>query len=204
VNPLSTDAVEAAAAGMERFYGLPSDGYHQLLLYRTDLFAAQGLAPPDNYAAMLAAAAGTTDRENARAGWVIPTESNLVTTHQAFEQIALANGCELIDDAGEVQLLSPACREAIQFYYDIVHDYSPFGVQTDTSARNAYLAGRTGMIMAPPSVLPMIAGLDEKSPPPARSARKTAIIYAKTPASSRHSAVRDQKRHRRRTVKSGF
>ncbi|MBK8984903.1 MAG: extracellular solute-binding protein [Chloroflexi bacterium] len=139
---------------------LPSDGYHQLLLYRQDWFTERGLATPDNYAAMLAAAEAIYDRENLRSGFVIPTESNLVTTHQAFEHLAAANGCQLLDAAGEVLLLQPACQEAINFYYNIVHQFSPIGVQTDTSARNAYLEGRTGMIMASPRILPMLAGLD--------------------------------------------
>jgi len=138
---------------------LPSDGYHQFLLYRQDWFNERDLATPDNYEAMLAAAEAIYDRENLRSGFVIPTESNLVTTHQAFEHLATANGCQLINEAGEVLFLDPACQEAINFYYNIVHQFSPIGVQTDTSARNAYLEGRTGMIMASPRILPMLAGL---------------------------------------------
>lgn len=139
---------------------IPSDGFYQLILYRTDWFAQENLPPPSNYEAMFAAAEATTDRENLRSGLVIPTESNLVTTQFAFEQIALANGCELIDEKGEVTILSEACAEALDFYFRIVNQFSPIGVQTDTSARNAFLNGRTGLIMASPGILPMVAGLD--------------------------------------------
>lgn len=153
-----------AALGLVQVEGgiaaLPSDGFHQLLLYRQDWFAERDLAAPDNYAAMIAAAEALYDRENLRSGFVIPTESNLLTTHQAFEHLAIANGCQMVNTAGEVLLLSPACEQAVNFYYDIVHQFSPIGVQTDTSARNAYLEGRTGIIMAPPSLLPMLAGLN--------------------------------------------
>lgn len=155
----------ALVAGDNQITALPSDGARQLLVYRTDWFEQNNLAPPDDYAAMLAAAEATTDRENLRAGFVIPTESNLVSTHQAFEQIALANGCELIDEKGEVLLPQPSCREALAFYYSIVHQFSPIGVQTDTSTHNAYLAGRTGLIMVSPAILPQLAGLDPASPP---------------------------------------
>jgi multiple sugar transport system substrate-binding protein len=144
---------------------LPSNGYKQLLIYRTDWFEEANLDVPDNFAAMYAAAEATTDRENLRAGFVIPTESNLITTHQAFEQIALANGCTLIDEKGEVLLPEPPCREALDFYFRIVNQFSPIGVQTDTSTRNAYLAGRTGLIMAGPEMLPLLAGLDDSLPP---------------------------------------
>jgi multiple sugar transport system substrate-binding protein len=144
---------------------LPSDGYHQILLYRQDWFAERGLETPDNYAAMLAAAEAIYNREELLSGFVIPTESNLITTHQAFEHLAAANGCQLINEEGEVTLLEPACRAALEFYYSIVHQFSPIGVQTDTSARNAYLEGRTGMIMASPRLLPMLAGLHPEHRP---------------------------------------
>ncbi|MBX3059659.1 MAG: extracellular solute-binding protein [Anaerolineae bacterium] len=169
VNQIGRDTFDPAALELVTAGGqiaaLPSDGYKQLLIYRTDWFDEANLAVPDNFAAMLAAAEATTDRENLRAGFVIPTESNLVTTHQAFEQIALANGCDLIDDKGEVLLPEPPCREALDFYFRIVNQFSPIGVQTDTSTRNAYLAGRTGLIMAGPEMLPLLAGLDSALPP---------------------------------------
>ena len=95
----------------------------------------------------------------------MPTESNLVTTQQIFEQMALSTGCQLVDETGELKLLEPACAEAFNFYYSIINQNSPIGVQTDTSARNAYLAGRTGLIMGPPSLLPQLAGLDPTAPP---------------------------------------
>ena len=144
---------------------IPSDGYSQLIIYRADWAQELGLAPPDNYGAMLTMADTISSTVDFISGFVVPTESNLTTTHQAFEQIALANGCQLIDEKGEVLILEPACQEALDFYYDIVHNYSPIGVQTDTSARNAYLAGRTGLILSSPAVLPRLAGLDTTVPP---------------------------------------
>jgi multiple sugar transport system substrate-binding protein len=144
---------------------IPSDGYQQILIYRTDWFDELNLQSPDNYADMLAAAAATYDPENLRSGFVIPTESNLRTTQQVFEHLAAANGCQLISEAGEVLLTEPNCKEAIDFYYDIVHQFSPTGVQTDTSMRNAYLEGRTGMIIGPPTILPQLAGFDEDNLP---------------------------------------
>lgn len=144
---------------------IPSDGYSQLVIYRTDWAQELGLAPPDTYEAMLTMADTISSTVDLISGFVIPTESNLATTHQAFEQIAIANGCQLIDEKGEVLILELACQEALDFYFDIVHNYSPIGVQTDTSARNAYLAGRTGLIMSSPAVLPRLAGLDTTAPP---------------------------------------
>lgn len=144
---------------------IPSDGFHQLLLYRADWFEDLGLAAPDNYAAMATAAERIYNPEAIISGLVIPTESNLVTTHQAFEQIALANGCRLIDEAGEVVILEPACGTAIEHYFSTINQFSPSGVQTDTSAVIAFLTGRTGMIITSPAILPLLAGFDESRVP---------------------------------------
>jgi multiple sugar transport system substrate-binding protein len=124
------------------------------LLYRSDWFDENRLDPPDNYNDMMAAAETLFDLENLVSGFVIPTESNLINTHRSFEHLALANNCQLVDEAGEILLLEPECREALDFYFTIVNQFSPPGVQTDTSARNAFLDGRTAMIMSSPSILP--------------------------------------------------
>lgn len=144
---------------------IPSDGYYQLLLYRADWFKKRGLDPPDTYAAMATAAERIYDPEAVISGLVIPTESNLVTTHQAFEQIALANSCRLIDENGEVTILDPVCHEAIEHYFTTINRFSPSGVQTDTSAAIAFLTGRTGMIVTSTAILPDLAGLNPSAVP---------------------------------------
>ena len=145
---------------------LPSDGYAQLLVYRQDWVEQRGLAAPTNFTDMFNFAEATFDGETfITAGFVIPTESNLVSTHQAFEQIAQANGCDLVTISGEVDFLSQACLDALNFYFDIVHNFSPPGIQTASSTQNAYLDGRTGMIMISSAILPMMAGLDAANMP---------------------------------------
>ncbi len=169
IDRLGRDTFDPAALELLSVNGqtaaIPSDGYHQLLLYRADWFAEKSLRPPDTYAAMATAAESIFDSEAIISGLVIPTESNLVTTHLAFEQMALANGCRLIDEAGEVIILDPACATALDHYYTTIHLFSPPGVQTDTSARNALLAGRTGMIVTSPAILPDLAGLNPAAMP---------------------------------------
>ena len=103
---------------------------------------------------MLTFAENIHDPENIVSGLVIPTESNLINTHRAFEHLAMANGCQLFNENGEVLLLTGVCRDALDFYFSIVNQFSPPGVQTDTSAWNAFLDSRTGIIMASPSILP--------------------------------------------------
>ncbi len=156
-DPAALEMVTSSGSGVS---AVPLHGYHQLLLYRADWLTDRNLAAPDDFASILAAAEATYDRDQLVSGIVVPTESNLITTQQAFEQLALANGCDLIDEQGEVRLLDDACRVALEQYYAVINQFSPPGVQTDTSARNAYLDGQTTMIMTSPSILPALAGLD--------------------------------------------
>lgn len=162
---------------------LPSDGWQQLLLYREDWFAQRNLPPPISYTAMISAGQVISDRVSLVAGFNIPTESSLVATTRIFEQMALANGCQIVDEKGELLILEPACREALEFYRRLCNGYCPSGVQTEVSARNSYLSGRAGMIMAPPSILPQLAGLDRAALPtcaecttPSYLARNTGIL----------------------------
>ncbi|MEZ4516958.1 MAG: extracellular solute-binding protein [Chloroflexota bacterium] len=153
-------ALELVETGASVPAAVPLHGYYQLLLYRADWLADRNLSAPDDFASMMVAAEGTFDQEQLVSGIIVPTESNLVTTHQAFEQMALANGCDLINESGEVRLLDDSCDEALKHYYSVINQFSPPGVQTDTSARNAFLNGQTAIIMTSPSILPALAGLD--------------------------------------------
>jgi multiple sugar transport system substrate-binding protein len=161
IEEIGSDTFNPGAIDLVTFNGqpsaIPSDGFQQIWLYRSDWLAEQGLDTPDNYDGMLTMAETMFDPDNITSGLVIPTESNLINTHRAFEHLATANGCRLIDDKGEVRLLDAACRDALDFYFSIVNQYSPPGVQTDTSAHNAFLDDRTSIIMTSPSILPDLA-----------------------------------------------
>ena len=139
---------------------VPSDGWQRLIIYRQDWFAARELAPPVSFSNIISATSAIFDADNGISGLVVPTESSLFSTQQTFEQFAVANGCDLVDEKGEVLLLHPACLDTLDYYRELINLYSPSDVQTDISALNAYLAGRTAMIIVPSSVLPQLAGLD--------------------------------------------
>lgn len=144
---------------------LPSDGWKQLLIYRADWYAERNLPPPLDYTSIISNAQAIYNPEALISGLVVPTESDLLSTQQVFEQFAAANGCQLIDDKGEVIITQSACEQAFDFYRRLINRFSPSDVQTDTSARNAYLEGRTGFIMSSPSLLPVLAGLDPNVQP---------------------------------------
>ncbi len=144
---------------------LPSSGWQQVILYRRDWFDQRSLPAPDTFSNLAAAAEAIYEEGSPVSGLIAPTDSSLVSTQQVFEHMATANGCRLVGEDGEILLLHPACLEALEFYRSLINAYSPIGLQTDISALNGYLAGRTGIIITSPAVLPIIAGLDEATQP---------------------------------------
>lgn len=162
---------------------LPSSGWQQVVLYRSDWFDELGLSRPDSFSDLAAAAEAIFEDDSPVSGLIAPTDSSLISTQHVFEHMAIANGCRLVAQDGEVLLLHPACLEALEFYRALINGYSPVGLQTDISALNGYLSGRTGIIIASPAVLPIIAGLAKEVQPscpdcatPDFLARNTGIV----------------------------
>jgi multiple sugar transport system substrate-binding protein len=137
--------------------GIPSDGWTQLLVYRKDLFDKAGLAAPDSYENIQAAAAKLD--AGGVAGIVAATKPGDTFTQQTFEHFALANGCQMTDDAGNVTLNSPQCVEAFRFFGDLVKNHAPKGAQDVDSTRATYFAGKSAMLVWSSFILDELAGL---------------------------------------------
>jgi multiple sugar transport system substrate-binding protein len=163
---------------------VPSDAWSQLLFYRKDLFAQAGLAPPTSYDAIAAAAARLDAGDTT--GIVAGTAPNDSFTHQTFEQLALANDCELVDDGGAVTLDSPPCQETFRFYSDLIRQHSVAGNQDADTTRAAYFAGRAAMVIWSSFMLDELAGLRNDALPtcpqckadPAFLAKNTGVVAA--------------------------
>jgi multiple sugar transport system substrate-binding protein len=155
---------------------VPSDSWTQLLVYRKDLFAKAGLAAPTTFAAIRAAA--TTLKANGMAGIVAATKPNDSFTQQTFEYLAVANGCQLTNQAGAITLTSKPCRDTFQFYVDLIHAASVQGSQDATSTRTAYLAGKAAMIIWSSFLLDELAGLSNDAPPTCPQCRRDPTFLA--------------------------
>jgi multiple sugar transport system substrate-binding protein len=173
---------------------VPSDSWTQLLVYRKDLFANAGLAAPTTFQAIRAAA--TTLTGSGMAGIVAGTKANDSFTQQTFEYLAVANGCQLTNQAGAITLTSKPCVDTFQFYVDLLHRASVQGGQDADSTRAAYLAGRAAMVIWSSFVLDELAGLSHDARPtcpqcqrdPSFLARNSGIVTAITgPDGSRPS-----------------
>lgn len=146
-----------------RQLAVPSDGWGQLLVYRKDLFAAAGLPAPDTYEKIAAAAAKLNT--GGVAGITAATAPGDVFTQQTFEHLALANNCQLTDDAGKVTLDSPECVEAFRFYGDLMRNNSVRGAQDVDTTRATYFAGKAAMLIWSPFILDELAGLRNDARP---------------------------------------
>ena len=163
---------------------VPSDGWAQLLLYRQDLFDAAGLAAPETYDDILAAARTLDSPEVA--GFTGATVPNDAFTQQTFEHLALGNGCQLVDDGGEVTLDSDECVAAFDFYDQLITDYSVSGAQDVDTTRAAYFAGQAAMVVWSSFILDEMAGLRADALPtcpecaadPAFLARNSGVVTA--------------------------
>ena len=121
---------------------VPSDAWSQLLYYRKDLFEDAGLKAPQTYDDIMAAAKALDSSKVA--GFVGATTPGDAFTQQTFEHLALANGCQMVDQAGEVTMDSPQCVAAFQFYGDLIKSYSVSGTQDVDTVRASLLRRSVG------------------------------------------------------------
>ena len=156
---------------------VPSDSWTQLLVYRKDLFAKAGLAAPTTFAAIRAAAAKLTG--GGMAGIVAATKPDSFT-QQTFEYLAVANHCQLVDQAGAITLTSKPCRDTFQFYVDLIRSGSVQGGQNAISTRAAYLAGKAAMVIWSSFVLDELAGLSNDARPTCPQCHRDPSFLAKT------------------------
>ncbi|MEN3269651.1 extracellular solute-binding protein [Pseudonocardia sp.] len=168
----------------DRQLAVPSAAWSQLLYYRRDLFDAAGLPAPTTYADILNAA--RTLHRDGRAGFVGATAPGDAFTQQTFEHIALANGCELVNNTGEITIASPQCVAAFGFYRDLITNYSVPGTQDVDTVRAAYFAGQAAMAVWSTYLLDELAGLRNDAKPscpeciadPTFLARNTGVVTA--------------------------
>ena len=136
-------ALELVGTGNRRdYYAVPYHGWIQGIWYRSDWFEEAGLAAPDTWESILAAAKYFNDPRNNRYGILVGTTAEAFT-EQCFTQFARSNGAGLFDKDGNLVFNSPEMREAIVYYAELAK-YTPPGPQT-WRARDYYLQGKMAM-----------------------------------------------------------
>src|SRR5665647_384522 len=188
IKDLGKDTFSAGALEMtqdgDKQLAVPSDFWPQLLFYRKDLFAAAGLAAPKTYADILADAKALNSPE--MAGFVGATTPGAAFTQQTFEHIALANNCQMVDNSGKITFDSSECANALNFYGDLIKNYSTVGAQDVNTVRASYFAGKAAMMVWSSYILDEMAGLRNDTMPscpqcvadPTFLAKNTGIVSA--------------------------
>jgi multiple sugar transport system substrate-binding protein len=156
--------------------GVPSDGWGQLLIYRRDLFEKAGLEPPATLEDVRAAAEELDG--DGIAGITLATAPGDGFTAESFEHVALAHGCQLVDDSGKVTFDSPPCIEALRYYGDLAANFSVRGNQDVDSTRGTYFAGRAAMMFWSPFLLDGMAGLRDDTRPSCDECKKNRAFLA--------------------------
>jgi len=157
--------------------GVPSDGWGQLLIYRKDLFKKAGLGTPKTVEDVQAAARKLNG--SGMAGIVLATAPGDGFTQESFQHVALAEGCQLVDDSGNVTIDSPECVKAFGVYGDLARNYSVKGNQDVESTRGTYFAGRAAMMFWSPFLLDGMAGLRSDTRPSCPQCKKDPAFLAK-------------------------
>ena len=192
--------------------GVPSDGWGQLLIYRKDLFDKAGLAARRSRSTTCA----PPPRSSTATAWPAsrsPPKAGDGFTAETFEHVALAQGCQLVDDDGKVTFDSPQCVEALRWYGDIASNYSVSGAQDVDSTRGTYFAGQAAMMFWSPFLLDGMAGLRDDTKPSCDECKDNPAFLAENsglvgPAERRAAAAEPVRRrldrqHRRRRPDRG-
>ncbi|MEU9504672.1 extracellular solute-binding protein [Micromonospora sp. NPDC048170] len=140
---------------------VPSDGWVHLLVYRKDLFKAANVAVPTNLEEV--AKAATTMKATGVSGIALGTQSGTASGTEAIYSMFQSAGCQLVQD-GKVTIDSPECTRAAE-QFKVLRDSSTQGDFDVTSARAAYLAGKSSMLLFSTHILDELAGLDKANPP---------------------------------------
>lgn len=156
---------------------VPDSSWQQLLYYRKDLFEKAGIAPPKTYDDIKAAAEKLDSPQ--LAGLVAANKPGEAFTQQTFEHVAQGNGCEMVNDQGEITFDSPECVGALTFYRDMLKNYSVPGAQDVDTVRASYFAGQAAMSIWSTFILDEMAGLRNDAKPTCAECKADPAFLAK-------------------------
>ena len=166
VNKLGVDSYAAGAVNMAKSDGeivsVPTDGWTQLVVYRSDLFEEAGLSAPKSFSD-IEAAIEKLHNPPEMYGFVAATKIDETYMMQLIEHISLAAGYSPVNDDGSINEDTGALKEVLGFYKTIA-DASPEGELFWKQSREQYLDGKAAMIIWSPSLLDELGGLRDSAP----------------------------------------
>ncbi len=182
IENLGADTFAPGALNMASVDGgyasVPVDGWTQMLVYRADLFAENGLEPPNSYANVLAAVEALHNPPEMY-GFVAATKIDENFMSQVLEHVFLANGVSRVGPDGVQELDEAATVEVLEFYKAIAEASPPGDLYWDQS-RTLYFSGNAAMIIWSPFILDELAGLRDSAPPTINDDPQTRDLAAAT------------------------
>ncbi|MEM6637281.1 MAG: extracellular solute-binding protein [Pseudomonadota bacterium] len=167
IDDLGTDTYASGALAMVAVDGgyasVPVDGWTQMIVYRKDLFEANGLEPPTSFAAV-EAALDALHNPPEMFGFVAATKVDENFMSQVLEHVFLANGATPVDENGFKGFDEARTTEVLDFY-KVIAEASPPGELYWDQSRTLYFAGQAAMIIWSPFILDELAGLRDSAPP---------------------------------------
>ena len=167
IEALDPETFAPGALGMTAYEGgyasVPVDGWTQMVVYRKDLFDANGLEAPNSYEAILKAVEKLHNPPE-MFGFVAATKIDENFMSQVLEHVLLANGVSPVGKDGFKPLDETKTVEALEFYKAIAKA-SPAGDLFWKQSRELYFAGKAAMIIWSPFILDELAGLRDSAPP---------------------------------------
>ncbi|MEO9683701.1 MAG: ABC transporter substrate-binding protein [Tateyamaria sp.] len=141
---------------------VPTDGWTQLVVYRSDLFEAAGLKAPTSFANM-SAAMDALHNPPEMYGFVAATKIDEGYMMQLIEHLSLATGYSPINADGSVNEDTTHLVELLEIYKKMVAN-SPEGDLFWSQSRELYLDGKAAMVIWSPSILDELGGLRDSAP----------------------------------------
>jgi len=167
VQELGEKTFAPGAVAMADFNGetasVPVDGWTQMVVYRKDLFEANGLEAPNSFDNVLAALEKLHNPPEMY-GFVAATKVDENFMSQVLEHVFLANGVSPVGPDGFQPLDEAATTEVLNFY-KAISKASPPGELYWKQSRELYFAGQAAMIIWSPFILDELAGLRDSAPP---------------------------------------
>ena len=166
VENLGVGSYAAGAVNMAKSNGeivsVPTDGWTQLVVYRSDLFEEAGLSAPKTFAD-IEAAIDKLHNPPEMYGFVAATKIDETYMMQLIEHISLAAGYSPVNDDGSINEDTSKLEEVLKFY-KVIADASPKGELFWKQSREQYLDGKAAMIIWSPSLLDELGGLRDSAP----------------------------------------
>lgn len=166
VEDMGADQFAEGLLGMATIDGeyvsTPHNGSVQFLVYRKDLFEANGLEAPTSFEKMIKAM-NKLNNPPEMYGFVAPTKVDENYMMQIVEHLCLANDYSPIADDGRVNKDKKKIKEVLELYKAMVES-SPKGELFWKQSRELYLAGKAAMIMWSGALLDELGGLRDSAP----------------------------------------